>query len=281
MTNSNQPDRATSVIINGLGYINRIRKVSPNNGQPYLACDVSLMQGTKNSVEYARFSCIIRGSNAKDIVRKYFTTPQGEVKSPEAPVVANMTLGGISAQNFVYRSGKRKGQTGIELKSALLSIKWLKIGNQVVELVLGEQTANGTSPPASPAANTIADDLIADGVPAEVATHLAMISDDLIADGVPVEIATRLAKRHAAGQKRDFVSEMRAEYKQNRCIRLAKSHPQFEERKVFLKDQGFTWNNQTKAWVRKNRADSKPAPQEQSTAPAVPQTQQFEEPFAW
>lgn len=147
MSNSNtQRDRKYNVITNGVGYINRIRKVQPEKGDPYLACDVALFQHVGDNVEYVRFSCVIRGRQAKEIIRTHFTSPGGEVVHPkDTVVVANMNLGGISVRKFVYRKGEKKGQTGISLRAALLSIKWLRIGDIEVDLEYGGQTANGTA----------------------------------------------------------------------------------------------------------------------------------------
>lgn len=227
MSNTNQPDHAKSVIINGLGYLNRVRKVVPQNGYPYLACDVALMQGTKDNIDHARFNCIIRGQQAINIVEKHFTNPKGVVESPKATVMANMTLGGITAQTFVYESGEKQGQTGIALRSTLLSFKWLKVGKNVVPLETGEQAATGVDQPAA-----------------------------------------------ASGGEPAFVAEMRAELKQNGCVRLSKDHPEFEERRAFLRENGLTFNRKKMAWViRKQPAAA--APEEQPSAPAKPPVQQW------
>lgn len=147
MSNSNsQSDRKYNVITNGVGYINRIRKVQPEKGDPYLACDVALFQHVGDNIDYVRINCVIRGKQAKEIVWIHFTSPEGEVVHPkDTVVVANMNLGGLSARTFVYKKGEKKGQTGISLRAALLSIKWLKIGDIEVELESGGQAANGTA----------------------------------------------------------------------------------------------------------------------------------------
>ena len=222
MSNNTQSDRNFNVIIKGFGYINRVREINPNNGNPYLACDVALLQGVGDNVKNVRVNCVIRGRNAQQIVRSHFTSPEGKVVHPEnTTVVASMTLGGITAQNFIYKKGDKKGQTGIALRSSLLSVSWLKIGNTVVDLETYDngQTANGSSRPA------------------------------------------------ASGQP-GFAHEIQAEYDEYGCVRLTKDHPEFEARKQFLKDKGFTWDKQNSVWVRKDDGGVAESAAPQSMPPA-------------
>lgn len=219
--NTQNKDRQFSVIVTGVGYLNRIRLITPESGEPYLACDAALKQG-KNG--YARFACRILGKQAIETVRKHFTSPSGEVVHPKDTVVmAYVTCGGVTPRIFEFTKGKKKGEQGVALHSAMLSIRWLKIGDDVVlQSDPGQPDAVGT---ASNAATVQATD----GEPA-------------------------------------YVAEMRAEYKQNGSVKLDKSHPEFEERKAFLKDQGFKWDRKAMAWVLpKNEGNGNAA----NTAPAA------------
>ena len=220
MTNQTQNgnnDRTNNVIIQGLGFINRIKEVTPKSGDSYLACDVALLQGVGDNVDRVYLQCTVRGRNAIDIIRTHFTNAQGVVESPEnTPVVAAMKLGGIKPELFVYQKGDKKGQNGIALRSVLLNITWLKVGGTVVNLdEAGQQAANGAAPQAQPGTSN--------GEPA-------------------------------------FAQEMRNEYGQNGSVQLSKEHPEFEERRKFLKDKGFTWNKDQAAWVMKPKQEAPAQP---------------------
>lgn len=223
-------DRVVNVILSGIGFMNRIREVTPPNGAPYLACEMNLQHGVGKNTEDVRLNCNVKGSRANQIIRKHFTDASGTVTTPKAPVKATVTCGGLKADTFVYKQGRRKGETGVSLRSSLLTIQWLKIGNEIVELESdgdhGDRTENATSQPAQPST---------DGKPA--------------------------------------FAEMRDEYKRNGCIALSKDHPEFEERKEFLRDNDFRWDRKKSVWVKKHQADDLSAPQEQSAAPAGPRTQ--------
>ncbi|MYH91795.1 MAG: DUF3577 domain-containing protein, partial [Gammaproteobacteria bacterium] len=206
MSNTNQDDRVKNVITTGFGFINRIRQITPKSGQPYIACNVALMHGVGDNVDHVRIDCTVRGQKALDVVRRHFTSPQGEVKCPEnTTVMASMTLGGLTPYTFEYTKGEKAGKTGVGIRSTLLGIKWLKIGDNVVETEPGQAAEGDTATPAQPAAAQT-------GEPA-------------------------------------FVQELRNEYGQNGFVRLSKEHPEFEERKQFLKDNGFTWDKENKVWV--------------------------------
>ncbi len=216
--NGNNKDRAYNVITQGFGFLNRVKEITPQSGNSYLACDVALLQGVGDNVTHARFQCTVRGKNAIDVIRKNFTNAQGVVESPEkTTVVASMKLGGITPELFTYNSGEKKGQQGVAVRSTLLDITWLKIGDNVIDLESDQQSGNGNAEQAAPATGN--------GEPA-------------------------------------FVQEMRSEYGQNGSVKLSKDHPEFEARRAFLKNAGFTFDRQKMAWVMKEQAPAAPAPAE-------------------
>ena len=138
-------DRAYNVIVTGFGFINRIKEVTPQSGNPYLACDVGLLQGVGDNVTRVYLQCTVRGKNAIDVIRRYFTGANGVVEQSEnTTVVASMKFGGIRSELFEYSKGEKKGEKGVALRSSLLDITWLKIGDQVVNLESADQqAANG------------------------------------------------------------------------------------------------------------------------------------------
>ncbi len=204
-----------NLIIAGFGYINRIREVAPQGAQPYLCADVALMEGVAQDGDYSqvgktRISCSIKGRAAKEIIRRHFTGPDGQVTSPKAPVVASMQLGGLQPDTFTYQKGERAGEVGVSLRSSLLKITWMKIGDTVVDLGQGNQEV----PEAAQAAEGT------DAVPANET-------------GEPA-----------------FADELHAEYGARGFIRLDPEDPDFQAQKAFLKERGFRWNGAEKCWTK-------------------------------
>lgn len=155
MSNTTQDDRYMSVIIDGWGYINRIRKIQPKQGPSYLACDVALKQSVGDKIDHVRFNCAIRGKKALEIIRQHFISPEGKVTCPEKTVItAHMTLGGITPEIFTYQKGDKKGQNGVALRSTLLGITSLKIGKHKVDLESDQSAANESPSQTQPVDNS-------------------------------------------------------------------------------------------------------------------------------
>ena len=211
-----------NLIIAGFGYINRVREVAPQGAQPYLCADVALMEGVAKDGDYSsvnktRLSCIVKGKEAQEIIRTHFTGPDGQVGSPGVPVVASMQLGGLQPDTFTYQKGERAGETGVSLRSSLLKISWLKIGDTVVDLGQGDQEVVEVQEAAQAAEG------------AEPATDAA----PAVEPGEPA-----------------YADELQAEYGEHGFVKLDPEHPEFQERKAYLKDQGFRWNGAEKHWTR-------------------------------
>lgn len=218
-------DQVYNLIISGFGYINRVREIAPKGAQPYLCADVSLMEGVaKNgdhsSIQRTRLSCIVKGRRAQEVLRKHFTNPDGEVESPgKVPVTASMQFGGLQPELFTYK-GERAGETGVSLRSSLLKITWMKIGDTIVDLGQADQEAEaGEAPGAAQAVYG--------------ATDKATASAPAVESEAPA-----------------FAGELQTEYGEQGFVKLDPKHPQFQERKAFLKSQGFRWNGAEKHWDR-------------------------------
>ncbi|TLG91341.1 DUF3577 domain-containing protein [Pseudomonas edaphica] len=108
--------------ITGLGYLNRIREITPKKGQPFLACDIAALTGPSTDVDYCRFDVRVSGAEAQDLIRRC-----AEAVAAERKVLIGFRLGDLWADVFTYAKGKRAGQQGVSLKARLLFVSWIKI----------------------------------------------------------------------------------------------------------------------------------------------------------
>lgn len=130
MTNQNtQNQKFFNLHIQALGYVNRIREVTPKKGQPYLALDFAALSGDSNSPNYTYFNASVVGAEAQRIVRKLKANLDRE---PEAKILASVKLGDLSPETFVYEKGKRAGQTGVRLYTRLLKFSMVRIDGRTV-----------------------------------------------------------------------------------------------------------------------------------------------------
>ncbi len=113
--------------ITGLGYLNRIRDVTPKKGDPFLACDIAALNGASNDVSYVRFDVRVSGSDAQHLIRRCQQAVDAEKK-----VMIGFRLGDLWTDTFTYSKGKRAGEQGVSLKARLLFVSWIKIEGELV-----------------------------------------------------------------------------------------------------------------------------------------------------
>ena len=135
--------------ITGVGYVNRIRKVTPKRGNPFWACDISALNGPANDVEYRRFDCRVNGQEAERLVKKFAATvaDRKEKGAAEPKILIGFKLGDLYPDLFTRTKGDRAGETAVSLKARLLFVNWAKVdGEKVYEAPRREETASTHAP---------------------------------------------------------------------------------------------------------------------------------------
>lgn len=125
-----QEEKFFDLHITGIGYLNRVREVSPPRCQPFFAVDISAMHGNSDDIQYTRFDCKASGEKAKALLERL----KPLIEKDGNKVLVGFKLGDLYPETFVYKSGNRAGETGISLKARLLRIEWVKVNGQPLEL---------------------------------------------------------------------------------------------------------------------------------------------------
>lgn len=128
---SQAPAQATffNLHVEGVGYLNRVRTITPKQGKPFLACTVSALRGSTESVSYTRFDCTVSGAEAQKIVKLL----EQDV-TDEKPVLIGFKLGDIYPEIFTFEKGDKQGQQAVSIKGRLLKIKFAKVNGVAVDL---------------------------------------------------------------------------------------------------------------------------------------------------
>ncbi|WIX33227.1 STY4534 family ICE replication protein [Salinicola sp. JS01] len=129
--------------VTGVGYVNRIRKVTPKRGNPFWACDISALNGPADDVEYRRFDCRVSGAEAEKLVKKFAATvaDRQEKGANEPKILVGFKLGDLYPDLFTRTKGERAGETAVSLKARLLFINWAKVdGDKVYEAPRRDET---------------------------------------------------------------------------------------------------------------------------------------------
>jgi len=122
---NNETTKYFDLHTNGIGYLNRVREVTPEEGTPFLSVTIAALRGSVDNVQYTHFECLVSGKKAQEIVRQLKSAVEGKLK-----VLIGFTLSDLYAESFTYKSGDKAGETGVSLKARLLSIAWAKVDGQ-------------------------------------------------------------------------------------------------------------------------------------------------------
>jgi hypothetical protein len=121
-TASSEKPKYFDLDINGIGYLNRIREVRPENGTPFLSVTIAALRGSADNVQHTHFECVVVGEEAKSLVCKLIPAVEAGLK-----VLVGFKLSDLQADVFTFKQGDRAGTTGISLKSRLLKFQWIKV----------------------------------------------------------------------------------------------------------------------------------------------------------
>ena len=122
---TNETTKYFDLHTNGLGYLNRLREVTPKEGTPFLSVTIAALRGSVDNAQYTHFECHVSGKQAQQIVRQLKPAVEGSLK-----VLIGFTLSDLFAESFTFKNGDKAGQTGISLKARLLRIAWAKVDGQ-------------------------------------------------------------------------------------------------------------------------------------------------------
>ena len=122
---NNESTKYFDLHTNGIGYLNRVREVTPKEGNPFLSVTIAALRGSVDNVQYTHFECTVSGKKAQEVVRQLKPAVEGNQK-----VLIGFTLSDLHAESFIFKNGDKTGETGISLKSRLLRITWAKVDGQ-------------------------------------------------------------------------------------------------------------------------------------------------------
>jgi hypothetical protein len=129
---SNEAAKYFDLHTQGLGYLNRVRDVTPAEGQPFVSVTLAALRGSVDNVQYTHFECRVVGQQALDLVRQLTPAVAGQQK-----VLMGFVLSDLYAEPFVFKHGERAGETGVSLKTRLLRISWAKVDGEALSIENG------------------------------------------------------------------------------------------------------------------------------------------------
>ncbi len=122
---NNESSKYFDLHTTGIGYLNRIREVTPKEGHPFLSVTIAALWGSVDNAQYTHFECRVSGRQAQEVVRQVEPALGGKLK-----VLIGFTLSDLYAEAFTFKSGDKAGETGVSLKARLLRVSWAKVDGQ-------------------------------------------------------------------------------------------------------------------------------------------------------
>ena len=117
------------LLTTGLGYLNRVREVTPEEGNPFLSVTLAALRGSADNAQYTHFECRVAGKQAKAVVRALQAAVEDDRK-----VLVSFILSDLYPEVFTYKKGDKAGETGISLKARLLRVGWAKVDGEPIEI---------------------------------------------------------------------------------------------------------------------------------------------------
>ena len=136
MTTSNNAAKTNvqpyaDLITTGIGYIGRIRVVTPNQGDAYIATTISALRGQLGTKKYTKIDCIVKGADAIALFSDAELVARMDEK--DAKVFTRFSIGDIEANSFISSNEDTKGQTVNICKGRLLKLHFIEINGERVE----------------------------------------------------------------------------------------------------------------------------------------------------
>ncbi len=125
---TNEAQKYFDLHTTGIGYLNRVREVTPQEGSPFLSVTIAALRGSVDNVQYTHFECRVSGKPAQEIVRELKPAVEDKAK-----VLIGFTLSDLYGEAFTFKNGDKAGETGVSLKARLLRIAWAKVDGEPVQ----------------------------------------------------------------------------------------------------------------------------------------------------
>jgi len=210
--NNNQTQTETKFFdlhTSGIGYLNRLRTVTPNTGNQYLSVTVAALRGNAANAKYTYFDCIVVEEEAKNVLFNLVDTDE------DATYMIGFNIGDIYPEPFTYKSGNKQGQTGVSLKGRLIKVKWLRKNNELIY-----------EPQKTSAVEQAAQQMAPDTGTAQTQSAVP-----------PEQAPSNVNQNQTQGNENEYAE-----------VFLSKEDPEFASKKETLKQQGYRWNSERQSW---------------------------------
>ena len=116
--------------IDGVGYLNRIEWLTPENGDAYLVATINSVVGPENKTWNTRFDCTVASTAREDLE----FIAERMAQTGDANIFVAFRAGDMRLSTFVHKSGNKSGQVGIAARVRLIALGYCAIDGQAITL---------------------------------------------------------------------------------------------------------------------------------------------------
>ena len=125
------------LITSGIGYLNRARTVKPQQGSPYECVSIAALRGRSDNPQFSYLDCRVVGSDALEFIKAW----KDDINDRDIKVMVRFNVGDGEATSYEVTGGDQQGQRRHQIKGRLLKITWAKVGDDVLDLGLEDESA--------------------------------------------------------------------------------------------------------------------------------------------
>ena len=199
----------------GIGYASRLREVKPRNGKPFWAVTINALTGPKDAEHRNYTRFDCRISS--DQALEAIQLAQQAIDEQKA-VLVGFRIGDIYPEAWESRDKDGKLRSGVAIKGRLIKVQFIKIDGE---------------------------DLPLPGRDAEVATDATAPEEEVAATTEP---APRRFEPAA------WLDKVAVRSRTHCVVKLDKDEAHFDEKRRYLKEQGFFFDRKTLSWRREIEA---------------------------
>jgi len=130
--NNSQEKKYFDLHTTGLGYVNRVRAISPKKGPNYVACTIAALVGEAGEKRYTKFDVSIVGVEAEKVIEMLGDEINAKAPNGESlnKILIGFRIGDIRPETFTYKNKENVDTLGVTIKGRLLKILWAKVNGE-------------------------------------------------------------------------------------------------------------------------------------------------------
>ena len=149
----NGKPKAFNLILEGVGYLNRVRWVQVKKDPAYLCCTINAMMGVEGDVEFVSIDCRVVGQQAIEVVDML-----SEAVKVRSKVIVGFRASDPKPDFYSFPDAKTKEMIDREgFKARLLQITYAKVDGQRIDIPLVERPAVAGGQPGAAKPDASAD----------------------------------------------------------------------------------------------------------------------------